>query len=908
MRGAGILSGLVVTLLAGLLIAPPTTHANLLDASSEFALVGPVRYTATAGTQDPVYGASFVVIGDAYAENPITADDTVILTLTGATSGTGTMWFSRTNRLFPAGGGLADDTLSLMDPTTTPATVGSGNPFSIQYGGTFDDTVLQTYIAVSAPGTYAGDVHIYEGSAPTMTPASLVQHTKFSFTTAGAPRSISVDDTQLNLIATPLDEQTLTVQVFDSSGQPTQLTSSDQITLSTSNASIAAPAVASLTAADFDDSLIDPLGGAPVIFNGGNQAGSATVTLTPIGTLPSNGVSPITISATSIPLTTTAPGLFEMVFPTDQRFLDENRSTDDTAVYVVNDIYINNLLLVSDGADPTTGIIGYVTTSASNWQGLVVSGGPITPVERIPDASTDVPIVLASGSDGTAAAALAWSSVTQGGQVTLRTGTGSATRWTVIEVQEPTPQPRTSPSGRITAKVGTAIDFIVTLRDDFGNPYPNFKVRGQARSSRGTPVGPPSSWATTDSTGRTTVSVAPPDDTHVGPATIVFTTTLPSGTPYVPMTPPLVRVTYSETGQATALTVAQPQSTPSTIGPTTQQAVIPYVVVPYTGSAATSAGTPGTWTLPTSTSVGIGTAAGTMVAFTPTSVPAAEITVTAPEGVSLSERSSRSWDAGVAQLTVDSGTTVYAFSTKVGVHAVTFASGTLRTKASFRVATTASAAYSVDVTADDTIPVRSFAIARVSVLDAFGNPVPATTDDSGGLLATASDQILLSGLQTQRSVYTDDSGSARLTLIAGGSVGAGRLAVAPLAGGRTPAWQPGFKPPLGFPAPRPTAAIDIRVVDAAEPTRASIAIAGQRTLVRNRAGILVDGTSVGLMPEAILRPWVRIAGQSAFAQGTAQIRPDEAGDFTWSRRGGKKVYVYVATSDGSLRSNRITIP
>jgi hypothetical protein len=53
---------------------------------------------------------------------------------------------------------------------------------------------------------------------------------------------------------------------------------------------------------------------------------------------------------------------------------------------------------------------------------------------------------------------------------------------------------------------------------------------------------------------------------------------------------------------------------------------------------------------------------------------------------------------------------------------------------------------------------------------------------------------------------------------------------------------------------------------------------------------------------------VKATGQSAYTQGAAEIRPDAAGDFSWSRRGGKKVYVYVATSDGSVRSNRITIP
>jgi hypothetical protein len=244
----------------------------------------------------------------------------------------------------------------------------------------------------------------------------------------------------------------------------------------------------------------------------------------------------------------------------------------------------------------------------------------------------------------------------------------------------------------------------------------------------------------------------------------------------------------------------------------------------------------------------------------------------------------------------------------VGTHDVTFSTGTLETKASFRVATVTDAAYSVSATADDTVAAGSFGIARVSVLDAFGNPVPRTTDDSGGLLATASGQVLLTGLITTQSVYTDDSGVARFTLIAGRNPGAGTVTLEPLVGTRTPAWQVGFKPPFGFPEPEPTATVEVRVVDPSQEPTPSIAIVGERATVRDKPGVTVDGSSTGLDPEVILRPWVKVAGQSAYSQGTAEIRIDEVGDFTWSRRGGKKLYVYVATSDGSVRSNRITIP
>jgi hypothetical protein len=72
--------------------------------------------------------------------------------------------------------------------------------------------------------------------------------------------------------------------------------------------------------------------------------------------------------------------------------------------------------------------------------------------------------------------------------------------------------------------------------------------------------------------------------------------------------------------------------------------------------------------------------------------------------------------------------------------------------------------------------------------------------------------------------------------------------------------------------------------------------------------VIVTGTSTGLGMGAIVRPMVKFPGQTSYTQGTASILVDEAGDFTWQRRTGKKTYVYVKTEDGTARSNRVIIP
>ncbi len=72
------------------------------------------------------------------------------------------------------------------------------------------------------------------------------------------------------------------------------------------------------------------------------------------------------------------------------------------------------------------------------------------------------------------------------------------------------------------------------------------------------------------------------------------------------------------------------------------------------------------------------------------------------------------------------------------------------------------------------------------------------------------------------------------------------------------------------------------------PVATSILITGSRGEVRGRPGVIVTGTSTGLGMGAIVRPMVKLAGADSYTQGTASILVDEAGDFTWQRRTGKK--------------------
>ena len=71
--------------------------------------------------------------------------------------------------------------------------------------------------------------------------------------------------------------------------------------------------------------------------------------------------------------------------------------------------------------------------------------------------------------------------------------------------------------------------------------------------------------------------------------------------------------------------------------------------------------------------------------------------------------------------------------------------------------------------------------------------------------------------------------------------------------------------------------------------------------------VVVTGSATGMGMGGMLKPWLRVVGQTSFTQGAATILVSMDGTFEWSRKTGKRVSVYVAIPDGSMRSNTITI-
>ncbi|MBM3687470.1 MAG: hypothetical protein FJW85_10775 [Actinobacteria bacterium] len=99
---------------------------------------------------------------------------------------------------------------------------------------------------------------------------------------------------------------------------------------------------------------------------------------------------------------------------------------------------------------------------------------------------------------------------------------------------------------------------------------------------------------------------------------------------------------------------------------------------------------------------------------------------------------------------------------------------------------------------------------------------------------------------------------------------------------------------------------------ASDPSNAVTPVAAPKpsiTITGLRAGdrIAVSGTTTGFGMGGELKPWIRPTGKDSFTQGVATILVGMGGTFEWGRRAGKQVSVYVATPDGSVRSNTVTI-
>ena len=892
---AGVAAG---ALGAGVLtfVAAPSASAALSGT------VTPVRATVSGTLLDAVPYADLSWTANAAIQNT----DSVTVTLTNSISGLADVAIAPKASI-----GLA--------ATTGTATPGTASPISWENGGQGDrlaagaSTSLTSPfggnvgvgetaslgIAASLPGTYTVNVLV------TRVGTGTIQDVTATFTTSGKPASMTLTPASQNVAV--LGVAPLVVTLKDSTGNLTQPNTIDTVTMAKSSS----------------DGLIDPVvmtgtganslyaGEAVVAYSASATAGTYTITATPGGTLPSSGVTTQTATV-NVSGTVDDSTLTGMAVSVPAVAVNAGGPTNFTSQVPAGTS--NVTARISGPAGATVRFAAYGSTALGTIDGVGAGTSRTTSVNF-------KSVTLNSSGVGTLSYVLGGNLLAANATLTLeqvKADNSAATSGQnlVVTQRQPAVSAGTiipNPSGAIVAQLGTTTPVTVTVADQFGNPIQGFTVRALRGSTQ-------LSQGTTNAAGQASVSVFGSTGITAGTSeAYTFTAQGPIGgveTATLGLT-----VLYTATGDVTAMNVVVnsgggTQTTPVT-NTTTAIANIPFVQVPFGGTVA-SAGTTASTTVYTVASSGAGQSpTGQRVQFTPSAVPANTVTVTVPEGLKVVDGAGLTatllWSGGAQTVSVPSGQPVYVFGTKTGVFDVTFTSGKITTIAKVAVGTVPLAAYNISATpAARNIEAGAFSTVELKVTDVFGNPVPGivggitnSNGNAGSVTGSATGEVLLSGLTSSNFYGTGAAGTSTITLIAG-KPGTGTVTFGPTLGGANlaPAWQAGYTPPTGAPAPVTSAAVAIVVTDTPDKV---ITISGTRGTVSGKSGIIIDGVTDGIENGKTVTPFIRFPGETTFTAGSA--RPVISGDeFTWQRKTGKRVTVYVELSDdASIRSNRVTI-
>ncbi len=873
--GKRTLAGVAAGALALALV--PFVATTSAQAATGSATVSPVRVTFTGSTQDAVPFAA--ATWDNAAVDVITGDDTTLITLSSAPSAAATITID-------GGTGGTDDTINL----NAPSDVIDDTALS----GTGDDSIIR--LKANAAGTYAGTL---TGNSNTIS---------WSFTTTTAPATMELAPATQTVLEGAT--ATLSVTLKDAAGNMTQPSSVDTVALSVNtDDTLSASSVT-------DDSLA--LGVYEFeLDTTGNGAGTTTVTATPQGTLGATGVTAQTATVTKSG-TVNSVAAESIIVTAPANASPSPANTDDTLNRAVDVPQGTSTVTVQ--VDDTTGndvgstIRLKVFTSAGTVNGGAYTSSNALFLDLQTDANRQITETLTLGG----AAVLPTSTLTVQ-QVDVNDTQIVSGDGLVVTQKAPGVSAGTvtvSPDDSNVAQLGATTAVTVSVDDSFGNPQVGWTVaisRGSSFSLSSTLDSGP-----TNSSGEAVLDVTNATGA-TAPVTESYSIQIdpPVGTAFTKND--VLQITYTADGTVTSISVeADPALSPTPVTNTTT-AVVTAPVITVVSSGTADSKTSETFVVATGANSTTNPVDGNYAEFTATADPLNSVTVTTPEGVSVAADEDTAWDAGSTSLTVSSGTPVRVFATKVGVHTITFTSGGKTATVPVKVVNTANDAYNIAIApTEQNVAAGAIGTATVTITDVFGNPVqtqPASgsaADDTGVVTVQASGEILLAGFDTNRNFGTNASGEATVTFIAGNAAGTGSLAVTPLVGTPTPAWQTDYTPPTNAPAPVTSAAATVTV--GTGPVTASIIIAGERGEVRDRPGILVDGVTQGIAEGTIVRPWIKFPGETTYSQGVAQRSvaifdaSEELGEFAWQRRTGKKIYVYFRTEDDAVQSTRIIIP
>jgi hypothetical protein len=763
---------LVAVAALGMGVLTSVSPANAANADATAVSVSPIRVTGTT-TQDSV--PKGVLKFTTPNEIDISAIDVFTLTVTTAPSATAevTIW------------GAADATKGTKDSlAAAPAAVNGFDEttdFLAADAAASDELAVGISVASLTAGTYAGTLVISDDDATSDVTV------KWSFTTAGAPKSIKLSKATVGFPAVALNAgafvgyDTVGVSLLDTNGVATQPSTGDSIVVSLADyTNIGLANDTTDAGADLTISSTDLADGSHTLYLGARLAvaDSENVTLTPAGVLPGMGVVATSLTATSAAIGTSTAVVTAVSAPTSTAVIKAGATatakTADTSVRTVS-FSVGGwpagsaYKVIATAVDGSGG--GNLTATINDIAGLTKTIYGIST-----GAAVDVVVTL-----GGTVAATDHIDIDGNGDGDVTDASDMVVTLTAATYAVTLTSPAVTPS---IAKTAAALVVSGKIADSYSTPVggATVSVSGAQTLSAGTAsnlTGAATSAA--DGTFSVTLAAANALTTSVALTVTATKTGITGG-----ITQATATVNLNAAGGASALTVSLTGDEDSA----TTATQLPAVVVPYTGRATGVSDE--IYTVSTAVNDGTLDSTDNCIEVTVDSTPRGQIVATGTAGVLF-------WDAActtAATHDVVNGTStktvaatgaanLWVTSTKTGLNTFTVTSGSVSKTYKFyayNVLTAASAGDAVrNITSAATATVGAGAITYLTVTptDAFGNAVKSAVA-AGGFTITAKSAagVLLDGPAISRSYTTTDAdGNIIVGIIAGSSEGAASVTI-----------------------------------------------------------------------------------------------------------------------------------
>ena len=760
----------VASLGFGLLTAVPS---KALTGTGTATLSGPVRVSFTDSTRDTVAAQAFTFTNPVAAVITDGAGATLTMEVTQAPTSGATVSIT-------VGGGSSATSDSLGASATAAGTAADilvGNVTSAATG-------VAGTIAISsnaASGTYKGTF--------TLADAEDSITISWSFTTTGKVASISTDVTAVNLAAvahtnatTPISSGDVVVTLLDSTSTKTQPATGDSVVVSVPDATNIALRLASSTTAAASKTLTDTLlntGSATATVHVVTAtADSETVSFTPGGVMPSQGVATKTLVATTAAAGTSTSVVTSVTAPTSASVIKAGA----TATAKTADTSVNKVEFAVAGwpSGSSYKIIVAATDAASSDLSATIND--VSGLTRtLYGISTGAAIPVVVSLSGQAASDTV--SIDGNGDGDTTDSSDMVVTLTAATYAVTLTSPAVTPS---ISKTASALVVAGKIADSYSTAVggATVSVSGAQTLSAGT-ASNLTGTATTAADG--TFSVTLPAANALATVVALTVTAVKTGITGG-ITQATATVNLNASGGATALTESLPGDEDSATVKTAATQ-LPAVLVPYTGRASgisdeiytvSSANFDGTFDANTET----------CFAVTVNSTPQGQIVVTGTAGVlfytsACTNAATHDVSAGKSTVTIaaSGSDNLWVTSTKTGLNTFTVTSGTVSDTYRFYAynqiaAGDGHAMRNVGAPATAAASVGGISYLTLKPTDAFGNILKSVSANGGTITVKAAGGVLLDGPVLSRAYTTTDSdGNILIGIIAGTVEGAASITI-----------------------------------------------------------------------------------------------------------------------------------